>query len=367
MTALPPLTSSSRWKSGTHSPAPPAASRAFSAASRAFSASSSRICRPGLGVVRIAITRAGRGTDQDAQEEGGPVALLAALPDAGADGGVLHQLASRRNGGTRRRNGHLPLLPELAQLRAQVVLPRAAAPAHGVTARVTRGLLGLAALRRRLLPCLFGTLRDGIAGLADRLRDLSAALRRSGRPYPPRAASQPSSEPLSTARRPCRPPWLIGRDRVQGVCHRQAGARAGRLLDGGSGCRPAASATCPITARGAWVASMTGGGSPRTLSTAYRASSRRPPILGRDDDGGTERRDSRAWGSRTPGPPPCARRSRAACGGRCWCTAPPAPARARSPTTCWPSSSARPTIRPSGRAMPAAAAATPGHAPIPTW
>ena len=56
MTVLPPLTSSSRWKSGTHSPAPPAASRAFSAASRAFSARSSRISRPGLGVVRMAIT-----------------------------------------------------------------------------------------------------------------------------------------------------------------------------------------------------------------------------------------------------------------------------------------------------------------------
>ena len=121
--------------------------------------------------------RAGRRTDQDAQEERGPMALLAPLSDAGADRGVLNQLASGGDGSSRGRNRDFPLLPELAQLRAQVVLPRAAAPAHGVSGRMARGLLCLAALRRRLLPRLLGALRDRIAGLADHFRDLSAALR----------------------------------------------------------------------------------------------------------------------------------------------------------------------------------------------
>ena len=175
MAALPPLTSSSLWKSGIHS-ALPAASRALSAASRGLFGQVVAHLPPRLGSGQDGDRGAGRGTDQDAQEERGPVALLAALPDAGSYRGVLDELATRRDGGTRGCDGHLPLFQSLRSSGRRscchVRRPQRMASRDGMA----RGLLGLPALWGRVLPCLFGTMGDVVAGLADRLRDLSAAL-----------------------------------------------------------------------------------------------------------------------------------------------------------------------------------------------
>ena len=71
-------------------------------------------------------------------------------------------------------------------------------------------------------------------------------------------------------------------------------------------------------------------------------------------------------GSRRRARPPYARRSRAVCDARCWCTVPPVRARAPSPMIFCPSSSARRMTGLPDPATPAAAAATPARGRIPT-
>ena len=127
--------SSSRWKSGIHS-APPAASRAFSAASRLLGQIVAHL-RPGLGWSGWQ-SRHRPQHRSDAQEEGGPVAPLAALADASSR---RRPPPARVRRGWRRRRPQWRARFQACAARSHVVLPRAAAPTDGITRGVTRRLL----------------------------------------------------------------------------------------------------------------------------------------------------------------------------------------------------------------------------------
>ena len=182
--------------------------------------------RPGLGVVRMAITAPtaapiGMPRKKAAQWRRSRRSRIPARPRRPPPARV-------RRGWRHRRPRWPPCAASRAcAARAHVVLPRAAAPTDGITHGVARRLLGLAALRRRVLPCLFGTVRNVVGGLADRLGDLPAALADLVSHVRLEQLLNHRANPRRRPRRPCRPPRLIGRERVHEVCHwRLAPARA---------------------------------------------------------------------------------------------------------------------------------------------
>jgi hypothetical protein len=111
--------------------------------------------------------RAGRDSEQEAQEEGAPVLLLLLLhPES--NGGGVDELASRGDGGAGRAERERSSVPQILEQRAQ----RGLRPLRRVVGGARQGLGSVAAHRLAVLPGLVGQRTHLCAALRHLLGDL---------------------------------------------------------------------------------------------------------------------------------------------------------------------------------------------------